>query len=382
MRGLVAIVGLLCGCDRVFGLEREYAPPDARLCFGKSGPNRDGLLEVCPPMAPPLPQDYDLPQDVDTDGLGEPVCTQIIPLLDGDNTEICVLAARNIHLRGAPSLHGGRPLVLVATHVLTVEPGAVVDVASHDNKKGPGTPNAVCADLHGGASAVTGGGGGAGGGFGGEGPRGGNAASALGGDSNRAFPIGALRPGCAGGRGGNGTTGGTGGPGGDGGGALYLIAGERIEVFGSINASGAGGRGGAKATASGGGGGGGGGGTGGVIGLDSAVVVLGPSSALVANGGGGGAGGGAIVGVSGTNGEDPMVYQGVAPFIARGGTAGTGSGMGGRGGAAMTNPAAGSPGTNGGGGGAGGAVGVIRIYVPDGGLDNQGAIISPPHGPP
>lgn len=384
MRCLVACVALLCGCDRVFGLERELDAMAPQRCFGENGPNGNGLVEFC--IDGLLEDEYVLPQDVDTDELGMPECTAIVTQMDLDSTEICVIAANNIRVQGAPSLHGGRPLVLVARKVLTVDAGTSIDVASHLNKVGSGSPQAICAQTNNGAPGTNGGGGGAGGGFNGTGGAGGNGLVALGGAQPPAIALSnGIRAGCRGGRGGNGNSGVQGGQGGQGGGALYLIAGERIEMSGIINASGEGGGGGARAPTNGGGGaGGGGGGTGGLIGLDAPRVVIGANARLAANGGGGG-GGGALFGANwmpGGAGKDPIVYQGVFPFKGDGGMAGLPQGAaGGDGSAGLGTAQNGKTAGGGGAGGGGGAPGYILIYTPDGGLENASTAITPAHGP-
>jgi hypothetical protein len=298
---------------------------------------------------------------------------------DADHTEICVIAANSIRVQGAPSLHGKRPVVLIARHALIVDPGTVIDVATHKaGKSGAGAPGATCTAVNGGSNAPAGGGGGAGGAFQGPSARGGNAAG-NGGAAPGAIALGGVRAGCPGGRGGNGTS--SGGLGGTGGGALYLIAGERIEVAGVINASGEGGGGGNKPTSLGAGGGGGGGGSGGLIGLDAPLVTIGLGAVLVANGGGGGGGGSSFAAgaESGMVGADPLVFGGTFPFKASGGGGGGTSGGTGGDGAAATQPPRNGQDSVAGGGGAGGAVGYIVVYGET--IDDTDAVFSPARGP-
>jgi hypothetical protein len=385
VRAAVACVVLLAGCDRVFGLEREGVPlPDARTCFGKSGPNHTGLLELCPETI--MPGEYELPQDIDSDDSPPPPCTQIVAQMDLDRTEVCVIAADDIRVTGAPKLHGRRPIVLLARYTITVDSIAVVDAASHrGGLNGAGEAQAICAQVTSGTASTSGGGGGAGAGFHGPGARGGAATLAVGGAMTPAIPLGGVRAGCRAGSGGSGNMGVLGGAGGDGGGALYLIAGERIELGGIINASGESGAGGAKAPAAGGGGGGGGGGgSGGLVGLDAPSVILGPTARLVANGGGGGGGGGGVAAAAtaGGHGSDPVVFGGTYPFQGSGGTPGLPGGATGGNGAAATSGATrgGDGASGGGGGGGGGAAGYILIYtehLEGGGPDT----FSPPYGP-
>ena len=375
MKGLISLLALFAGCDQVWGLERG-ATKDANECFGRS--SGKGLLTLCTDKI--LEDEYILPQDVDTDDEPAPPCTEILTQGDTDHTEVCVIAADRIRVQGAPSLHGGRPVVLVARHTLIIEPGTAVDVATHrgaGNREGAGAPRAACMVSNGGNGAG-GGGGGAGGGFHGPSARGANATNGggNGGDPVGAIALGGVRAGCAGGKGGTGSS--SGGAGGGGGGALYLIAGDRIEVSGTINASGAGGAGGTKPTTSGGGGGGGGG-SGGLIGFDAPLVNIAVGTVLVANGGGAGGGGGAAGGLGGIDGKDPVVFGGTFPFGAGGGNGGAPMGGTGGPGAADDNPPGIGQDSNAGAGGGGGAAGYIVVFGDT--IDDTNAVYSPPRGP-
>ncbi len=368
------LVALLAGCDHVWGLERG-SPKDANECFGRS--SGKGLIQLCTDKI--LDDEYILPQDVDTDDV-PPVCSEIVIQQDADRTEICVIAADRIRVQGAPSMHGGRPLVLLARHTVIVDPDTVIDVATHrSGKDGAGAPNAKCVGSNG-SNGTTGGGGGAGGGFNGPGQRGANATGGTGGGGGpptAAIALAAVRAGCPGGKGGTGFT--SGGGGGTGGGALYMIAGDRIEVSGTINASGEGGGAGMKPTPTGGGGGGGGGGSGGLIGFDAPTVAITTGTVLVANGGGAGGGGAVPGGAAGSDGSDPAVFGGVFPFKASGGVGGVPmGGTGGDGAAGAMGPTIGQDSTGGAGGG-GGAAGYIRIF--GGQIDDSNAVFSPPPGP-
>lgn len=386
MRAVVACVVLLAGCDRVFGLQREgIDAPDARLCFGKSGANRTGLLELCPEDV--MAGELELPQDIDSDDNPPPPCHFVYTQMDIDKTELCVFAADDIRVVGTPKLHGKRPIVLLARNTITIDATSVLDASTRRNiQRGAGHSQAICAQINNGASSATlGGGGGAGAGFNGMGAAGGAAASTAGGAATPAIPLGGVRAGGRGGKGGSGGGGVSGAGGGDGGGAVYLIAGDRIEIAGIINVSGEGGGGGQRSTAvSTGAAGAGGGGSGGLIGLDAPTVILGPNARLVANGGGGGGGGAQFTAgaTSGTDGMEPVVFGGTYPFRGGGGSGGTPSG--GAGGFGNAGPAPATPGTAGaagaGGGGGGGAAGYILIYTEH--LEDGGPMTySPPHGP-
>src|SRR5438046_2495943 len=168
----------------------------------------------------------------------------------------------------------------------------------------PATPElgGAGADAVGGCAAGTPAGtraGGAGGSFTGKGgnggiaPGGGNGGQSVNGNAT----VTTLRGGCSG-QDGNGNGKGTGG---HGGGAVYLIAGNRIDITGpGINAAGEGGApgDGVMNVSSGAGGGG----SGGMIGFDAQTMTC--SSLILANGGGGGEGSG--IATTGAPGSDPL----------------------------------------------------------------------------
>jgi hypothetical protein len=371
---LLAIVCVLAGCDKVF-LRELAAPADADTrCLGHASP--DGLARVCPAVER---EDYVVPDDVDTDDVA--TCTEIE---DAGATKICVIAASNISVRGSAVVHGNRPLLLAARHALVVEASATVDVASHGSGKlGPGASPTLCVAASG-DSTTNAASGGAGGGFGNAGGAGGDADAIRGASASPIVSPTAVRAGCTGGRGGSAVN--SGGLGGAGGGALYLIAGERIEIDGAIDASGAGGSGGLKATMTGGGGGGGGGGSGGLIGFDAPEVTIAAAAHVVANGGGGGGGGSNFTGTpsNGGAGRDPDVFGGTYPFAATGGNAGTPLGAaGGAGASGMAAPSTGassgpSPNGTGGGGGGGGGAGHILIFSPAAAIADAMSFSPPP----
>lgn len=385
MRRALATFALLAGCDRVWGLERSldaFEQADARTCFGKFGENNLGLLEVCLDDVT-IPDEYDVPASIDTDDPPAPACTKLIAQSDAPPTMVCVIAAKNMVVQRAVELHGDRPVVLIATETLIVRASGSLDASSRrGGLHGAGADTATCPAPKDGIGQTTAGSGGAGGAFGGAGARGGDTmAGTPGGAQPPAIGLGAIRGGCPGGRGGNGAMAVAGGGGGIPGGAVYLIAGERIEITGSINASGMSGAGGARSPSAGGAGGGGGG-SGGFIGLDAPHVELAANSALVANGGGGGGGGGGQLAMStaGINGLEPVVIGGTSPFKGNGGGGGAANGGSGGGGSAGTNvPLTGSSGVGGGGGGGGGGAGQIVIYATK--VENLGAHVTPPSGP-
>jgi hypothetical protein len=136
---------------------------------------------------------------------------------------------------------------------------------------------------------------------------------------------------------------------GHGGGAVFLIAGTKIDIQGGINAAGEGGTPGIKNSA-----GGGGGGAGGMIGFDAPMITA--NSLILANGGGGAEGSGTAT-VAGAPGNDPTTILAAAGGVentVQGGDGGNGSA-----GLAGGSGAAGTSGTGGGGGGGGGA-GLIK----------------------
>jgi len=317
------IVVLVGGCRQLAGLDDPIGGDGT--CFGGAG-----LLEVC--FDAPPTDDLDLSGVIDTDN--SPLCATNVT--SGGNGS-CVVAGHSINIASISTVdgNGSRPLVLVATATISVD--GTLDGASHrggqsSSNRGPGADASGCQMSNNPPS----GGGGAGGSFGGVGGAGGDAnpaGAAIAGDT--------LRGGCPGTDGG----GGEGGRRGSGGGAVYLIAGDEIDVAGTINASGAGGGGGQENQSSGGGGAG----SGGMIGADAPTIAI--DGAMFANGGGGGEGG-----PNGSSGNDPVTGD---PGI--GGNGGSG-GDGGDGGGATLDGQAGQTGGSGGGGGGGGGAGVIRLF--------------------
>lgn len=203
MRTGLATLALLAGCDQVWGLSREKDPVDAATCFGKYGDGGAGLFRLCLESEPA--DSYEVPASIDTDDQPPPPCTHVVVQTDAARTEVCVIAAREIHARVGTTLHGRRPVVLLATETLTVDAGAVLDAGSHrGGLSGAHAMAAACTPSQG-TNAPGGGGGGAGGGFQGPGGDGGNGAGAgIGAMGGAAVAVGVVRAGCAGSKGGGG----------------------------------------------------------------------------------------------------------------------------------------------------------------------------------
>ena len=273
--------------------------------------------------------------------------------------QLCVLLGRGILVTGTLKAVGARPLVIVATETLSITGTGSIDVASRNNQ----TPAAAasypgCTGNDGTNTSGADAGGGAGGSFSGAGGDGGNG-DVAGGAAGPALvsPPTFVRGGCKGWKGGI-ASGAIAYDGGDSGGAVYLVAGARIDVTGNINASGGGGKGGAI----GGNGncGGSGGGSGGMIRLDAPMVSI--TGDVYANGGGGGGASGALPGPTGATSADPT----------QGGSAGGNGGVGSAG--SNLAGAIGTSAASGGGGGGGGA-GFVEVLATQSTLSGR---ISPP----
>lgn len=312
-------------------------PPDAQICFGT------GLLHICLASAPTMPLSIAALTAINTDTSS--MCAQV---MSGGN--YCVLAATTITIDAKLRATGKRPLVLIASDSITT--GAVIDVGSHRGPPedvGAGADPMTCAPGTAPTTANNTSGGGAGGSFTGLGGNGGAGGGAGGGTAGTpgaaAATITALRGGCPGQDG----QGAANGAKGHGGGAVFLIAGKKIDVQGGINAAGEGGGPGVSGAA-----GAGGGGAGGMIGLDAPMITV--SALLLANGGGGGEGSGqATLGAAGSDPSAITAAPGGSGNTGNGGDGGNGSA-----GAAAGTGATGNPGTTGGGGGGGGGAGLIK----------------------
>lgn len=350
------------GDARATGLDAPSAiidGPGGTSCLGPPG------WTVCMAALPTQPAT--LPSSITTNATSAACQTGITM---AGQPPACFVAATDLAISTSVVADGSEPLVLVATHTITID--ATLDVsARHGGATGPGGGNATAC-----AAFVrtpnldnSGGGGGAGASFmtrGGNGGTG-NGNAAMPGTSPAAdtSPPATLRPGCRGQEGGDGIGANSHGTGGDGGGAVYLIAGTSITFSGNgaIDASGAAG---AFPTTNQYFGGGGGGGTGGMIVLYAPAITVNPGTSLYANGGGGAGGASSSqVGLAGAESVDPILP-------AAGGT-GPGGG-GGNGYAAGSSATAGGAGPNNfGGGGGGGGAGYIRANVELG-----SATVSPP----
>jgi hypothetical protein len=333
------------------------APPDIAFdgpveCYGT------GLgVNVC--LNPPT-MDLNLmgpTTDVDTDH--SPLCVPANP------TTLCVLAGKMVSIDTHLVVVGSRPLVIVATGALSVKAAAIVDVASHHGRRGPGSDTGSCGI--GTDPDMNGGGGGRGGSLGSAGGNGGTGNNnGIGAIAGAAQVVTSFRGGCPGSDGGGG---GNRGAKGHGGGAVYLFGATSIQVDGTIDASGGGGSG-----AGDGQDGGGGGGSGGVIVFDTPTLGFAGGANIYANGGGGGEGSAALV--SGGDGSDPnsptMASSGGGdnPLSNAGvggdGSVGTTPGLSGTSAGVDTTPQLGLDG-GGGGGGGGGAIFVFQASRPSSG---------------
>lgn len=338
----------------VLGAREHTLTIRAVPCLGEAA------YTVCPPDSPASPLMLSGTLDTTT----SPLCAAAQPpgWVGAGQPPSCFVFAPQITINTTLDVTGARPLVLAATDSIDVR--AVLDVASHPLKVGPGALSATCAAFPGVPDAgPNGGGGGVGGPFmtGGGGGGGHGTTGGLGGVGGSGQSL-TLRAGCDGQRGGTGDV--AAGPAGRGGGAVYLVAKNTITITGGINASGGGATGGGNSS------GGSGGGSGGMIKLFASTIAS--SGALIANGGGGASG--ANDGVStGAAGADPSIATPLVP--AAGGTDVNG-GDGGRGMASSMNQTGGSNGANNaGGGGGGGGGGLIESNQPLDGITSAGRVL-------
>jgi hypothetical protein len=341
--------------------------PDARQCFGS------GDIQVCLSALPATERVFSAAAAINTDDAT--MCAATTASASG----YCVIAGTDIAISAAVSAIGKRPLFFVASGSITVTASGKIDVGSHRNPAqiGAGADPSSCLP----GTLPTGNGGAAGGSFLGPGGAGGVGANGGGGRAaaTAATRLTQARGGCPGQNSLN--NGVSPAAGGHGGGAVFLIAADKIDVAGTINAAGQGGSGGAAQKAmptTSPGGAGGGGGAGGMIGLDAPMVSV--EGVLLASGAGGGGGGGG--GGPGLAAPDPT-----APVASKGGGGDTdqGAGSGGAGSDAASPTSPGIPGRNvnagvdknfpnPGAGGGGGGAGVI--LAPTGAP--LGSSLSPP----
>jgi hypothetical protein len=322
----------------------ECSRPDASLCFGAAP------FAFCLTEAPTSPLAV---THVDTNA----GCTEVITL----GRELCLVMGTDVTVSQRVTVNGTRPLVLFGMNRLTVEASGVLDASGTATAGGPGADLGCDASGTNGKSGSSGGGG-AGGSFGGRGGGGGNGGSGnVGGMAAQAVPApSVLQGGCSGTNGGAGT--GAIGDRGFGGGGVYLVAGDTLEILGTVIASGAGGRRGLQDK-----GGGGGGGSGGMIVLFAPMMTVTAATRIFANGGGGGGGAdGSTDGMDGATPSEPL-------SAALGGSGGGGAGKGGAGAFGSTGAMPGTMSGDGGGGGGGGVGFVYRL-----GGNVSVAQISPP----
>ncbi|TMQ15666.1 MAG: hypothetical protein E6J91_13085 [Deltaproteobacteria bacterium] len=336
-----------CGFPRPADVADLDAAIDATTCFGTD------LAKVCLASVPSQPLAVNAQTTIDTSDPATCGATTV-------GAKYCVIGATTISISAKLRGIGPRPLVLIATDSITVTLDGSIDVGSHRftgigiPQTGAGADPPTCAA----GTPPSNAGGGAGGSFAGAGGNGGNGVNAGTGGGRPgaavALPLTELRGGCPGQDGHSAS--GNQGVGGHGGGAIFLIAGTKIEIKGPINATGGGGGGGGEDS----GGnqyiaGGGGGGAGGMIGFDAPAVIC--NNLLLASGGAGGEASGAGAGQPGA---DPT-----STGVAVGGHGNANGGDGGAGSSASI-AASGSTGGDGytggigGGGGGGGGAGVIR----------------------
>jgi hypothetical protein len=314
---------MTCGADLRCHISGEPDCSDAGVisepqCFGH---RLAQFGEICDPVSSTTMLLLDTDLDTRT--------ADCLMHMQGDGREVCVLVADDIVVTGAVHVTGSRPLVLLAKHDLTIAASGSLDAGSRTTGNSAGAGHRTCV-VNEGTTSSGGSGGGAGGGFGGAGGAGGNGYdTASGGAATAPLPVpDVLVGGCDGSPGGGGAS-----NAGLGGGALYLIAGNVLQVDGKVNAGGGGGRTGVALQ------GGGGGGSGGMIVLEARVVNA--SNDVTAHGGGGTGGAGAT-GVTVPGADSIAAYIGAgAPGSA--GTQGS-TGMdtfGGKGGngSTSTNPA-------------------------------------------
>jgi len=328
---------------------------DDPTCFGPAG-----SYQICIQTVPTTPVTLaagTLNTDTAANG-GSPLCATTAPMgWTMNQPDACFVMGTTITIPTGTTVKatGPRPLVLLATDTLSI--AGTLDVSSHIGASSGPASNVGCASFGPAPVSGSGGGGGAGGGFmsiGGAGGTGNGGASAGGSALGPSAPPAALRGGCDGQHGGGGGGVNNAGSVGHGGGAVYLLAGNLLDLTnGTIDASGSGGTGGDNFT------GGSGAGAGGMIELSATTYTKNATTRLFANGGGGA--GGADSNSSGGSGADPTAPA--ITTVANGGMGG-GGGNGGKGFAGLTQATVGAPGGgNKGGGGGGGGGGFIQAKV-------------------
>lgn len=364
-----ALVLLASGCRALLGFEDVTAigadaTGDGCMSFSTQ-------IDTCAlDFGPPLAIDNDATFDTDTGMLQAgnvpiAVTAQSLMLADG---EVSVLAVEGIRIGASVVVRatGMRPLVLIASSEIVLEPKARIDVAAG----GAGARTSCLVGAQPGTDRDGGASGGGGGGFQGAGGIGGvgniDGAAAIGGVGGLPSLMPTLLGGCPGAAGGNDNND-LGGAGGAGGGAVLLIARDAIQIGGeaAIDAGGAGGSGGEQHGIFNGDAGGGGGGSGGMISIEASQIRV--EGILSANGGGGEG-----------SGDRPGSPGAIGTARAIGGAGGSATGGdGGLGGAGTELAGGGVVGdSTGGGGGGGGGVGFIRLLSLD--MQMTAGTVSPP----
>lgn len=273
----------------------------------------------------------------------------LAPAAGSTVTSGCILAAANIYINGTIRATGSKPLILIATTQISVNGGALIDVASRVAEQGAGGRTSCSGGGPGGNA------GGSGGSFGTRGGIGGSSGGSTSGTPGGVTALQNLVGGCPGVAGGGLVA--NHGAAGLGGGAVLVIS-PSINMNGKINASGGGGGGGVLVD-----GGGGGGGSGGVIVFDTANLTFNGGSHLFAQGGGGGEG--ASLTTAGAAGATASAVN----TAALGGRNTNNDGGDGGDGAVSSDASSGGSGDDSGGGGGGGAG---HIYTTDTTFNNNG----------
>jgi hypothetical protein len=343
------------------------APTDAQdLCYGT------GIVKICLDAAPTEAINIVDAKAIDTGDVN--MCSATKSGAAG----YCVIVGTTITIDNTVRGVGSKPLVFLASDSITSSATGIVDVGSYRLRlagapeTGAGADPATCPA---GTLPTTLGGGGAGGSFAGTGGagaggdgmnNGGTAGTAI-----VAFPD--LRGGCAG-QDGHAATPGDRGLRGHGGGAVYFIAGNKIELAGDVKAGGEAGGGGVANQA-----GGGGGGSGGMIGFDAPTITV--TGSLIANGGSGaeGCSNGGARGIAGTDATTlaAATFALVNQASNSGGNGGNGSAVAAGGPGLPGLPGDGSGNEPGGGGGGGGGAGLIKAPA----TANLGTKVSPARTP-
>lgn len=359
----------LAGCTQILGV-KDITLGDAGSGSGTDAANlaciTDPTITLFHPCFVALPtNDATLQGTIDTD-----VCAMGTKQSQGPGMpEVCVIAGKTVMVNAPLRANGSRPLVIAAVTDITVS--SMIDIAGGASLPAAGANPLQCSGTTPGGAATNGGGGGGGGAFAASSGGGGigfGTGGTQGNGTGAAAKLMFVRGGCSGGAGGDGGAG-TGGTAGTAGGALYLVAGNSVDVSSgaTIAAAGGGGGGGGMDSANGGGGGGGGA-SGGLIAIEA--PTLGINGVLYANAGGGG-------GAGSFSGAGQPGQRGTLSTAAGGAGAGATAGNGASGGVDTMAAAVGGNGfsNGGGGGGGGGSIGIVWLNYMF--ADTSGSSISP-----